>query len=152
MTTALLPEPLDKGEFGAGVAAGQLFLRRLDRDGAAADRPDDFNQVGQVVFALDVVVADTVEQIDRLATIDRHQAAIAIGDAAFFLGCILMLADRNQRAIFHDQPAITGRVGSLKPDNDHVVASGKAIARGLQRLRRDQRRIAEDNQDVVKSF
>ena len=52
---------------------------------ATTSRPlprGDLDDVGEVVFALGIGVADLVEQCQRLRAGDRHQAAIAEADRA----------------------------------------------------------------------
>ncbi|MCY1235585.1 hypothetical protein D9M72_482070 [compost metagenome] len=63
-----------------------------------------------------------------------------------------MLANGEQGTVLHDQTSIPTRIRRLKADHHHVVAGGKAITCGLQRLRRDQRRVAEDDENVVIAF
>ncbi len=146
---ALLPELFDIGEFGTGVAAGQFGLGGHDDAGAAAIGARDFHHVGQVIFALGIAVADAAEQIERLAAVDGHQAAIAERDGAFGFRCILVLADGDEVAVFHQQTAIAGRVGGLEADDDDVIAVGQAGPGGRQRRLGDERRIAIDNEQIV---
>ena len=76
----------------------------------AAARANDLDDVGEVVLALDVGIADLAEQLERLGAVDRHQAAIAIGDASFLFGGILLArgspsARRSRRSAGHSRSA-----------------------------------------------
>ena len=57
-----------------------------------ASRPfggGDVDDVGQVIFARGIVVADLAEPAEQVARAHRHHAAIAQADGALFLGGVL---------------------------------------------------------------
>ena len=149
VSAALLPDSLDHRQLGAVVAAGQFRFRCLDGNRLASPGADDLNDIGQVIFTLGIGIADLAEQFQRLGAIDCHQAAVAIGDLLFVLGRILLLADRHKRAVVDEQPAVTGGIGGLKADDDDIVAVGEPLACGQKRCRGDQRRVAEDDENIV---
>ena len=151
VTAALLPDCLDHGQFGAIVAAGQFCLRRLNGDRLAAFGTNDFNDIGQVVFALGIGIADLAKQFQRLGAVDRHQATVAIGNLSFVLGRIFLLADRHKRAILDDEPAVSSRISGLKADNDNIVAIGQPLACGQKRCCGDQRGITEHHENIVEA-
>ncbi|MNL36801.1 hypothetical protein D3C87_1589090 [compost metagenome] len=133
VTAALLPEPLDEGEFGAVVAAGQFLFRRIDGDGAAAERTGDLDDVSQIIFALHIAVANPIQQIQRIAAVDGHQSAVAPGDLAFLVGGILFLADRDQLAILDQKPPVTRGTVGMEADNGDIGTVGNRLARPVER-------------------
>ena len=105
---------------------------------ATTSRPapcGDLDDVGQIIFALGVVVADLFEQRERMAAGDRHQAAIAEFDLLLGLGGVLLLADGDELAALLDQPAVAGRIGRAEADDDDSRALGELLPRGEQRAR-----------------
>ena len=60
-----------------------------------------------------------------------------------------MLADRDQAIAIHQQAAIAGRIGGAETEHRERRALGEGLAHPRKRLRRNQRRIAEDHQQIV---
>ncbi|MNT19222.1 hypothetical protein D3C72_1544730 [compost metagenome] len=133
VAAALLPELLDKGEFGTVVAADQLGFRRVDGDGAASERAGDLDDVSQIIFALHIAVANPIQQIQRIAAVDGHQSAVAPGDLAFLVGGILFLADRDQLAILDQKPPVTRGTVGMEADNGDIGTVGNRLARPVER-------------------
>ena len=109
----------------------------------------DLDDVGEVIFALGVLVADGVEQGERMAAGNRHQPAIAEADLLLGLGGVLFLADGHELAARLDEPAVAGWIVRTEADNHDRSTLGKLPAGREQRLGLDQRRIAEHDEDVV---
>ncbi len=151
MAAALLPEVFDKGQFGAVVAADQFCFRCIDGDGAAAERPGNFDHVRQIIFALHIAVADPVEQIKGIAAIDRHQSTIAPGHPALFVGRILFLADRHQLAILDQQPAITRGPIGMKTDHRDIGAGSNGLAGPVERGGGNERHVAISDDEIVEA-
>ena len=60
-----------------------------------------------------------------------------------------MKDNRGELVALHDQPAVAGRDRGLEAENDDRGALGQRRAQPFERASRDQRRIAERDQDVV---
>ncbi len=100
---------------------------RVDSRDAAADGAGDLDKVRQIVLALGIGVADARQQIERLAAVDRHQAAVAPFHGTLGICRILFLADGDQFAVLDEQAAVAGRPVGVEADDDHIAAFGKAL-------------------------
>ena len=109
----------------------------------------DLDDVGQIIFALGVAIADLLKQRQRMLAGNRHQAAIAEFDPLLGFRGVLVLADRDKLSILLDQPAVAGRIGRAEADDDDRGTFRELLSCGRQRVGLDQRRVAEHHQDVV---
>ena len=80
---------------------------------------------------------------------DRHQAAIAEGDAPLGFRTVALLADGDERAVLLDQPAVACRIVRAESHHDHVRPGRKLAPGERQRTGIDQRRVAKHHQHVV---
>src|SRR5690606_3586277 len=144
-----LPYAFRLSKFGAVVHAKRILERRLYRADRKTILDRDLDDLRQVIFALRVVVADPVEQRQRMLTGNCHDAAIAEANAALFLGTILILADRHQRPIRFDQATVARRIFDTEAHHSNRCAFRQHFAHGNKGRRVDQRRIAEHDQHVV---
>ncbi len=118
-----------------------------DAPGAARQR----DQIGQIVFALGILGGEPADQVEQQRTIHSHDSAIAQRNRQLLGRRFGRLDDFQQIAcLVLDQPAI----GILRLDRDaehrhRRPAPPPVVEQALQRLRRDQRRVAIDDQNVV---
>lgn len=136
-------------ELRLGVDAAHVVLRGFDGDRLQSHRARDGNRVGQIKFALAVVIADSVEQRQRVFTGKRHQPAIAEADRALLRRCIFFLDDSRKITAGRYQPSIAGRVLRRKAKNRHRRARAQRGAQGRQRFRPHQRRVGEHHQNIA---
>ena len=146
---AFLPQAFEHGEFSAGITAGHFLLGGRDHDGATTARPRDLHEIRQIIFALGIAIADTLQKIEGLTSVDSHDAAIAPLDRPFSLGSILLLTDGDQLPVFCQKAAIAGWGIRLKTNDHDVVACRERTAGLQQRFGRDQRHIAINDDHVV---
>ena len=83
---------------------------------------------------------------------ERHQPAIAKIDLALDVARVLLLADRDQPMPVGDQPAVAGRICGAKAKHRDARMMVDRAAQPLERFGGDQRRVAEDHQNVVGAF
>ena len=149
LAQAALHDGLRGGELHPIVDAHRLFLARHDGDAAQPPGARGFDDVGEVILPLGVVVADGLDQRQRLAPVDGHDARIAGARRQLGRGRVLLLADRNQFVALDDEAPVAGRVGRRKAHRRHGRAVGERAAQGGKRGGREERRVAEDDQQVV---
>ena len=141
---------LGGGEIGAGVDAERLGLgagdRRRRQPAGAGQRHD----VGQVVFALGVVVADRGEQLEERRGVGGHQPGIAEPDRPLVRRRVARLDDRREpAAVVEHQPAVAAGVGGLEAEHHHGRAGRPRVEHRLQRLRADERGVAVEDDHVA---
>ena len=139
------------GELGLGVDAAHFILAGFDHDGLQSQVPNDADRVGQIIFALAVGIADLFDDFERLAAVERHYAGIAERDRAFRGDGVGLLADRHQTVALDQQPAIAGGIGGAKAEHRQRRAVLQRRAQALECGGRNQRRIAERNQQIVRA-
>ena len=103
---------LGGGEVGAGVDAERLGLGAGDDGGGEAARAGERHDVGQVVFALGVVVADPAEEVEERARRRRRSGRSCRGGSPLRRGVASRgLDDRREAAggVEH-QPAVAAGV------------------------------------------
>ncbi len=147
-----LHQRLGHRQVGAGVDAQHLFGRRLDDGAVAAVGTGQGDHVGQIVLALGVVVADPVQPSEQAGSVDGHDAGIAQIDAELLGRRVAGLADGLERTVRpQHQPPVGRRIVGPEPEHHHRRCRiGPARhAHGLEGFRRDQRRIAEDDEHVA---
>ncbi len=146
---ALLPDRFGLGKLQPVVDAEQVLEGRLDGHHLEAAPIGDLDDIGQVELALGVVVADRIEQAERIGARERHQAAIAEIDAALLGAAVAILADRGKRPVAHDQPAVACRRIGPEAGNHDICAGAELGPQPRQVVRLQQGRIAESDDDIV---
>ena len=89
LAPAALPFELEVGELGAAVDAGGLVRIAFDDDRLPPLGGGDVDDVGQVIFARRIVVADLAQPAEQVGRAHRHHAGIAQADRALLLGRVL---------------------------------------------------------------
>ena len=132
------------------VDAQRLRLAAAHHAGAqvlAAGQPD---HVGQVVFALGVVVADPGQQVEQGRAVGRDDAGVAGADGTFFLAGVPGLDDPLQRAAgAGDHAAITAGLRRLETEGDKIGAPGPGRDHGAKRFGRDEGGVGEQDEDIA---
>ncbi len=146
----VLQDGFGLGELRLGVDTPQIVLLGFDGDRLQTHIAGDGNRVGQVIFPLVIVIADGLEDRQRVLAGERHQAAVAEGDRALGSARVALLADGDQCIAFNDEPAVTGRIGRSETQNGNRCPFGQRAAQRRQDRRPHQRRIGEHHQDVVR--
>ncbi len=117
----------------------------------AAARTRDLDSVGEVEFALGVVVADARKHAKQIVDPEGHDAGIAQPHAAFLGAGVLVLADGVQPAgAVREQAPVAGRIGRLEPEHRYtgaLVEAGKQLG---ERLGRQQRRIGIEHEHIAR--
>ncbi len=138
------------GQLGAAVDAGRFVRVRLDDDRIAPLGSGDVDDVGQVIFARRIVVADLVEPAEQVLGPGCHHAAVAKADGTFFLGRVLVLDHLGDVvALAEDDAPVLERIGRRGSEHHDArpAVTVQAIEHALQRLRLDERRIAVKDED-----
>ena len=110
---------------------------------------NDFNRIGQIVLALAVGVTDFFDDLQRLGPAERHYAGIAELDRALRGGRVGLFADRHQPVALDQQPAVAGRIGGAETEHGQRRTVFQRRAQTFEGHSRNQRRIAEHDQEVV---
>ena len=144
---ALLVEPLERRELHTIVDAEHLFDRfrrhRADRQ-PVLDRAGD--DIGEVVLALRVVVAQALEPAPQLSGAGGEDPGVDLDDVALLAARILFFDDAaNAPARVPDNSAIPARVVHHRGNECKALAAGQR--RGfVQRGAVDERHIAVERQ------
>ena len=109
----------------------------------------DLHHVGEVVFALQIVIAHRAEQRQGLVAGQSHQPAIAEIDQALGGARLLVLANGEERIALGDETAIAAGIGGAETQRCHGRPRGQRRTQRLQRLRAHQRGVRIKNQNVV---
>ena len=144
-----LHDLLGFGELGLGVDAAHFVLAGFDHDGLQSQFSNHSYRVGQIILALGVGVTDLFDDFQRPAAIERHHAGVAKRDRAFRRRGVGVLADGDQTVAFDHEPAVAGGIGGAKAEHRQACAFFQRRAQALECHSRDQRRIAEHNQQVI---
>ena len=146
-----LVAPLEVGELDRAVDAEDLGLARggdaRHRDAGRDRQADD---VGEVVLAGGVVVAQLGEPALERARRRGHHAGVDLADRTLGLARVLLLddaddaVDREVAAAAHD-PAVSARLGQLDRQQ-RELRRRRGVDEALQRLGLDQRHIAVEDQ------
>ena len=137
------------GELGLGVDAAHFILAGFDHDGLQSQVPHDGDGVGQIILALAVGIADLFDDLQRLAAVERHHAGVAERDRAFrgLASACSRIAD--QPVALDQQPAVAGGIGGAKAEHGQRRAVLQRRAQPRKGRGRNQRRIAEHDQQIV---
>ncbi|MCY1181612.1 hypothetical protein D9M73_221260 [compost metagenome] len=96
------------------------------------------HRIGQVVLALGIAVADTLQQPQAGIRPQAHDAAIAEVDVQLLRARIPGFADRPQTPLLHQQPPVGARPLGVKTRHRHRRAVHQRPAQAIQGLRGDQ--------------
>ena len=151
-TQAPLHHILGLRELCLVVDAQDLVLRGFERDQFERHAVRDGHGVGQVEFALGVLVVDAPEDIERDLAAQRHQSAVAQIDLAFDVARVALFADCDQPVTVHHQPPVSRWIVRAKTKHRDTRMMIDRAAQAFQRLRADQRRIAVDHQNIVRAL
>ena len=94
----------------------------------------DLDEVGQIEFARRVICPDRLKPLDRAIARDRHRPGVAAPDRALGRARILLLADRDQRAVALDKPAIALGIGRLEAEHGERRPVRQPRAQARERL------------------
>ena len=142
---APLHHGLGPGQRHAVVDTHDIFRRSLSRGHPQALPPGDGDNLGQVVFALRIRIADLVEQRKQVLALDDHDPRIAEHDLALLGRRILELDDALERAIrIPDEPPVHGRIRGREAQHaDRGSGRIHGTFDSLDVLRRDERRVGK---------
>ena len=121
------------------------------RIGRRSKGTDDFacryehaDDIGQIVFALRVVIGDVVKHIPQERHIKAVNAGVYFVDCQFFRRAVFLFDDFDDLPFFiADDAAVTGRIRHMcRQDRRCSAALFMAVDKGCKRFLRDQRRIA----------
>ena len=144
LTQPFLRDALRLRELGPIVDAEHFALFREDDARLEPTAPRQRHNVGQVIFALGVLGADLLQQLQGAPSVDRHEAGVAKVFVAFSFARLLLLPDGDERAArVAQQAAIAVGVGCEKPENRHGRAFCERGAQRGDRRRSDERRVGE---------
>ena len=116
---------LGPGELRPVVDAHHLLFVGHERPRDEAPRVGDFDDVGEVIFALSVVGRHSGQKFQSFLPIEGDRPGVAPTRSPLLGACVLMLADRDQAPVTFDQPPVAGRFGGLEAERDHIRAAGK---------------------------
>ena len=117
---------------------------------APAGQCDD---IGQVIFALGIVIADLGQELPEQRAIHRHDAGIAEADPPLRRRGVAMLDDRLQPALaVGDQPAVFPGIGGPHPQHHRRRTVGGAAPgqEALEGRGRDEGGIAIEDENVAR--
>ena len=142
---AVLRDGFGFGQLDPGIHAQDFVRIADDHGGGGPVGAGDGDHVGQIIFALGIVVADAVQPIEGAGAVDHHHARIAEPDGKLFRRRVAGFDDLFQAAVgAQDQAAVGSGVIRLEPQDDDA-----RLRRGLTRgqhgvdgLGGDQRRVA----------
>ncbi len=139
-----LPARFDCREFRARVDARHFISPGFDDHDLVTTRNRAGRHIGQVVFALRIVVADIVEQRPHIVRMRNDQAGVAQPRPLLALGRILELDHLADCAVIvSDNPAIGERICGAKAQHSHLCAAFQSGNKALHCFRLDHRAIAE---------
>ena len=143
---------LGGGEVGAGVDAEGLGLGAGDDGGGEAAGAGEGDDVGEVVLALGVVVADLGEEVERGWRRRRRGGRNCRAGCASWSRrrrpCASTMASRRAVGV-EDEAAVAAGVRGLEAEDDDGGAGGAGVEHRLQRLRADERGVAVEDDDVA---
>ena len=147
---ARLPHRLDPRQLGPAVHARHFPRFRFDDGARPAGQHDD---IGQIIFARRIIVADLVEQHKQVGRSHRHQPAIAQGNGPLAFARILILDHLLDDALpVGDDPAIGRRIVRAKAQHHRarLVAPAQPVQHRLHRARTHQRHVAVKDQHIAR--
>ena len=137
------------GELGTVVDAHDFFRRCHSMDAIEAASAGASDDIGEVIFALGVVVADVVEKGKEMPAVDRDDAGIAQCNLGVDGIGVEALDDALKPAVRpKNEAAVCGVVVGLESEYRERRAGAPGSQQGVERLRRDQRHIAIKHQHI----
>ncbi len=107
------------------------------------------DDVGEIILAFGVVLADAGKQVQSPAAVERHQPPVAEADTFLLRRTVLVLADGHEASVRLDQTSVSCGIVGAKAHHDDGSAVGQSAARRGKGLAIDQRRIAEQDQQII---
>ena len=105
------------------------------------------NDIGDVIFALRIVVGELRQPALQIAAVGDQDAGIDFGDLQLIGRGVFLLDNADDGAVFaYDAPVAAGIVQHHRQQADAAFRFG--VAQTLQRLLRDQRHVAVKHQDI----
>jgi len=95
------------------------------------------------------VVADAIENRQRMRTRKRHDTAVAQPDRFFAHARVGFFADGDKLVALDDKPSIAGRIARPKTEHNHGRAGRQWSAQFVQGLGANKRRVATNDENVV---
>ena len=144
-----LHDLLGFGELGLGVDAAHFILAGFDHDGLQSQFSNDGDRVGQIILALALawpifsMMSSALRPSNAITPALQSVIARSAGTG------VGVLADRDQPVAFDQQPAIAGRIGGAKAEHGQRRAVFQRRAQARECRGRNQRRIAEHDQQIV---
>ena len=135
-------------QFKPRIDAQCFSLCTFDDGGGQPARPRDGDDIGQVIFARRIGIADSGDQIEQGRGIGGDDTRIAQGHGAFIVCRILIFDDPVKLATLQDQAAIACRLFRLEPQ-DHDVMGLAGLDHRFQRIGADERRITIKHQRIA---
>ena len=131
-----------------GVDAKGLGLGADHQTGRQAARAGQFHDVGQVVFAGGIGIADLRDKVEQQCCIGADHAGIAEGYRAHLVRGILVFDDPFQCLAIRDQATVAARIGGMKAQHhDRVARAG--IEHRLQGFGADEGGVAVEDDRIA---
>ena len=139
-----------RGELRAVVDAEHLALRADDDPRLQSLLARKLNDISEVIFALGVVGADVPQQFQRPPPVDRHQSGVAQRDRALRVAGVFFFSygDQPSRVVADQAPVTKGICGFETQRRDRRAVLERR-AKGQNRRGRHERRVGEEDQNVV---
>ena len=99
LAQARLRDRFGFGELGFGVDAAHVVLLGFDRDCAQLHAACDLDRIGEIKFVFAIVVADPLQNGERVFAGERHDAAVAQLDFALARAGIGLLAANGNELV-----------------------------------------------------
>src|SRR6478672_9466375 len=150
LAPASLPFEFEMGELGAAVDARRFIRIALDHHRIAALLRGDVDDVGQVIFACGIVVADLAQPAEKIRGAHRHHAGIAQADGTLVFGRVTIFDHpRDMVAFAKDDAAVFARVVRLGGEHHHARAAVavEPVDHSTESFGLDERRVAVKDQD-----
>ena len=117
----LLEQGLGHGQLALGVDAHDGVLIGEHRPGRGTAPAGQLDHVGQIEFALGIVVPDLGQQFEQQADRRGHDAGVAGGQGQNLGRGFLGLGYGRERVAVHDQPAIVAGIAGLEADDGDAL-------------------------------
>jgi hypothetical protein len=118
---AILPAAFGIGQFGAAVDPGHFVRVRRHHDRRTIPIGQRYvHNIGQIIFALRIIIAHPRQQREQITRMRRQQAGIAQLRRALGLGRVLELHHLHNGIALGNHPAIGQRIVRLKAQHNHL--------------------------------
>ena len=148
---ALLQRGFGFRQLRLGVDAEHFILPGLDDDRLLSESSRHRDGIGQIIFAFAIVIADALENCERGGAVECHQAGIAQVDRTLGRTGVELFSNADELVALQQQASIAGGISCPKAQHDHSGARNECRAHPDQRLRAKQRRIAKDDEHIVRA-